>query len=189
MVKPSWSGLKPRKGQAVVVLDPGLSFGTGQHPTTAFCLEQLVSHRRRAEPQSLLDIGTGSGILAIAAAKLGYAPVHAFDYDPEAIRVAAANARRNRVADRIRFSRQDLARFPVHRARRYSVVCANLISSLLLAEGRRIVGVLAQDGVLLLAGILKGEFPAVQAAYEGLGLRLVASRAQREWRSGAFRLG
>ena len=56
IVKPSWSRLKPRKGQAVVVLDPGLSFGTGQHPTTAFCLEQLVRHRRRAEAQSLLDI-------------------------------------------------------------------------------------------------------------------------------------
>ena len=74
LLKPSWSRRRPRKGQAVVVLDPGLSFGTGRHPTTAFCLRQLVARRRRAEAQSCLDIGTGSGILAIAAAKLGYAP-------------------------------------------------------------------------------------------------------------------
>ena len=74
LLKPSWSRRRPRKGQAVVVLDPGLSFGTGRHPTTAFCLRQLVARRRRGEAQSCLDIGTGSGILAIAAAKLGYAP-------------------------------------------------------------------------------------------------------------------
>src|SRR5437867_4666504 len=70
LLKPSWSRRKPRKNQAVVVLDPGLSFGTGQHPTTRFCLQQLVTLRRKGKAQSFLDIGTGSGILAIAAAKL-----------------------------------------------------------------------------------------------------------------------
>jgi ribosomal protein L11 methyltransferase len=187
LVKPSWSRLKPRKGQAVVVLDPGLSFGTGQHPTTAFCLQQLVSRRGRAKPQSLLDIGTGSGILALAAAQLGYDPVHALDNDPEAIRVACANARHNGLASRIRFHRQDLARLSRRGVGKYSIICANLIASLLMAERGRILAQLAPSGILLLAGILKEEFPAVQAAYEGAGLRLVASRTQREWRSGAFR--
>ena len=102
LLKPSWSRRRPRKGQAVVVLDPGLSFGTGRHPTTAFCLRQLVAGRRPGEAQSCLDVGTGSGILAIAAAKLGYAPVDAFDFDPQAVRVARANARRNGVSARIR---------------------------------------------------------------------------------------
>jgi ribosomal protein L11 methyltransferase len=186
MVKPSWSRLRPRRGQAVIVLDPGLSFGTGQHPTTAFCLQQIVKCRRPAETQSLLDIGTGSGILAIAAAKLGYAPVHAFDLDPEAIRVASVNARQNGVARRIRFSRQDLARPSSQRGRRYSVVCANLISTLLVAERQRILSHLQTDGVLLVAGILKEEFSEVQASYEASGLHLAASRTQRGWRSGAF---
>jgi ribosomal protein L11 methyltransferase len=83
LVKPSWSKKRPRKNQAVVILDPGLSFGTGQHPTTSFCLNELVRGRKNGTAQSFLDIGTGSGILAIAAVKLGYAPVHAFDFDQE----------------------------------------------------------------------------------------------------------
>src|SRR5215469_13664560 len=92
LLKPSWSKKRPRKSQAVVVLDPGLSFGTGQHATTEFCLEEIVRNANPARSQSFLDIGTGSGILAIAATKLGYHPVHAFDFDPEAVRVARANA-------------------------------------------------------------------------------------------------
>ena len=129
LLKPSWSRRRPRKGQAVVVLDPGLSFGTGRHPTTAFCLRQLVARRRAGEAQSFLDIGTGSGILAIAAARLGYAPVDAFDYDPQSIRVARANARRNGVSARIRFWRQDVTRLPCPAPKKYFLVCANLDSS------------------------------------------------------------
>jgi ribosomal protein L11 methyltransferase len=186
LLKPSWSRRRLRKGQAVIVLDPGLSFGTGRHPTTAFCLRQLVARRRPGEAQSCLDIGTGSGILAIAAAKLGYAPVDAFDFDPQSIRVAHANARRNGVSARIRFRRQDLTRLPCRGARKYSLVCANLVSNLLLAERERILARLRPDGVLVVAGILKGEFAQVQRAFAGAGLRLMASRAENEWRSGAF---
>ena len=187
LVKPSWSRLKPRKGQAVVVLDPGLSFGTGQHPTTGFCLHQLVARHRKAERQSMLDIGTGSGILAIAAAKLGYTPVQAFDLDAQAVRIARGNARQNRLGRRIRFSRQDLTRCSNQRTRKYSIVCANLISSLLLSERKRILGYLQPGGVLVVAGILREEFAEVRAAYESAGFRLIASQIQREWRSGAFR--
>jgi len=76
LVKPTWSRRVPKKTQALVVLDPGLSFGTGQHATTRFCLEQLVALRDPQSAQSMLDVGTGSGILAIAAVKLGYQPVN-----------------------------------------------------------------------------------------------------------------
>jgi ribosomal protein L11 methyltransferase len=191
LLKPSWSRRCPREGQAVVVLDPGLSFGTGQHPTTAFCLRQLVASRRQGEAQSCLDIGTGSGILAIAAAKLGYKPVDALDYDPESIRVARANAQRNGVASQVRFARQDLTKLPRRSARKYSLVCANLVSNLLLAERERILARLRPDGVLTVAGILKAEFAPVQRAFETAGLRLKARRIQNEWCSGAFawRLG
>jgi ribosomal protein L11 methyltransferase len=186
LLKPSWSRRRPRKGQAVIVLDPGLSFGTGRHPTTAFCLRQLVASRRPGKAQSCLDIGTGSGILAIAAAKLGYAPVDAFDFDPQAISVARANARRNRVSAKVRFRRQDLTRRPCRSAQKYDLVCANLVSNLLLSEMKRILARLRQDGVLVVAGILRGEFAAVQRAFAAAGLRLMASRAEDEWRSGAF---
>jgi ribosomal protein L11 methyltransferase len=187
LIQPSWSRRRPAKGQALVVLDPGLSFGTGQHPTTAFCLRELVAHRRPGASQSLLDLGTGSGILAIAAAKLGYAPIQAIDYDADALEIARANARRNRVADRIDFRLEDIARLPRRGAPRHSVVCANLVANLLLSERQRLAAHLEPGGLLLLAGILASEFDAVRDAYEGARLRLASSRTDAEWRAGAFR--
>lgn len=186
LIKPSWSKRRPRQGQARVILDPGLSFGTGQHATTGFCLRELVARRIAGEKQSLLDVGTGSGILAIAAAKLRYSPVHAFDFDPDAVRVARANARRNHVLQKVRIRRQDITQLPARPARPYDVVCANLLSPLLIAERRRIAGLVQADGALVLAGILNAEFAQVQSAYEALGLKLSASRREREWRSGTF---
>jgi ribosomal protein L11 methyltransferase len=208
LVKPSWSKRKPRKNQAVVVLDPGLSFGTGQHPTTAFCLREIVRRKLRRkergrparefkarhhteEPsplQSFLDIGAGSGILAIAAAKLGCKPVHAFDFDANAIQIARVNARRNNVAGKIRFWRGDVSRLPLRPARKYDLICANLISDLLIANRRRIATQLNRGGTLVLAGILKSEFQKLQAAFEQLGLKPLSSKTEREWRSGSFRL-
>lgn len=186
LVKPSWGKQRPAKNQAVVVLDPGLSFGTGQHPTTSFCLRQIVRCRKPGAAQSFLDIGTGSGILAIAAAKLGYAPVHAFDFDPESVRVAQENALKNRLKNKIRLTRGDVTRLPLRPARQYDLICANLISNLLIAERWRIVSRLKRGGTLVLAGILAAEFGEVERAFAGLKLRRVAGRTENEWRSGAF---
>jgi len=186
LVKPSWIRRRPKRGQAVIILDPGLSFGTGQHPTTEFCLRELVNRRKASLPQSLLDIGTGSGILAIAAAKLGYAPVHAFDHDPQSVVVAKENGKTNHVATRIKLTRADLTKLPRHSARQYDIVCANLLANILIAERDRILARMDPDGVLVVAGILKVEFGEVQRAYEEAGLRLVAGKTQKEWRSGTF---
>jgi ribosomal protein L11 methyltransferase len=186
LIKPSWSRRKPKPGQSTMVLDPGLSFGTGHHATTSFCLEQLVRWRRAGETQSVLDIGTGSGILAIAAARLGYLPVHAFDFDPEAVKVANRNAQVNKVASLVRIKRQDLGRLPLRPVRQYDVICANLISTLLVAERIRIVNLLKPAGRLVIAGILKSEFVSVERAFNLLGLRTIKSKAKKEWRSGVL---
>ncbi len=186
LLKPSWVKQKPRKGQAVVILDPGLSFGTGHHATTGFCLKQLVATRKDGLKQSFLDIGTGSGILAIAAAKLGYAPVRCFDFDPESVRVAKANAAQNEVAQLVRPVRHDLTKLPLASATRYHVVCANLIFDLLIAERDRILSRLRPDGVLVLAGILQTQFAKVKRAYQQAGLKLIATEVDKEWQSGAF---
>jgi ribosomal protein L11 methyltransferase len=186
LVKPSWSKKPPRKNQAVVVLDPGLSFGTGQHPTTAFCLRALVRHRKNRPRWSFLDMGTGSGILAIAAAKLGYSPVYAFDFDPEAVRVACANARANGVQKKLRIARADVTKLPVHPARQYDLICANLITTLLISGRRRLVAQLNRGGTLVLAGILKPEFSQVQKVFAEFGLKLAARKTEKEWCSGSF---
>ncbi len=184
LVKPGWVRRRPRKGQAVVVLDPGLSFGTGNHPTTEFCLRALADFRRAEARQSFFDAGTGSGILAIAAAKLGYAPVRAIDFDAEAVRIAQENARRNRA--RIHLNRGDVTRLPVRSREKYDFICANLISNLLIAERRKLIARLAPQGELAVAGILKDEFAEVRRAFEKEKLRLVRSRVQGEWQSGLF---
>ncbi len=195
LVKPGWSKKKRRKNQAVVILNPGLSFGTGQHPTTAFCLREIARNSRlfrsrgslQKNGQSFLDMGTGSGILAISAAKLGYAPVHAFDFDPEAIRTARANIRMNGVLGKIQIVRRDVTKLPAKPKEKYNFICANLISGLLVSEGKHIVSQLNRGGILVLAGILKAEFPAVQRKYEELGLKLVSTKGEKEWQSGSFR--
>lgn len=184
LIKPSWSRRKAKAGQRVVVLDPGLSFGTGQHPTTRFCLEQIATFRNVRRPQSFLDVGTGSGILAIAAAKLGYAPVRAFDFDSTAMRIARANAGRNCVANRMRLACKDIARESVKR--QYDLVCANLLAELLLSQRDRLIGWVKPAGTLVMAGILKSQFRDIQDAYKIAGLRLIAHDVQKEWQSGAF---
>ncbi|HEV2319567.1 MAG TPA: 50S ribosomal protein L11 methyltransferase [Verrucomicrobiae bacterium] len=195
LVKPGWSKKKPRKNQALVVLDPGLSFGTGQHPTTSFCLSEIARHSPctrfgpgrgslRKNSPAFLDIGTGSGILAISAAKLGYSPVRALDFDAEAVRAARANARRNRV--NIRVVHGDAVHLPMTPKFRYHFICANLISGLLVSQRERIAAQLAQDGRLVLAGILKQEFSRVRRGYEELGLKMVSTRSEKEWQSGSF---
>ena len=186
LVKPSWSKKRTRKNQVVVILDPGLSFGTGQHPTTSFCLTELVLRHKNGTRQSFLDIGTGSGILAISATKLGYNPVHAFDFDPESVRVARENACKNRIDSRLKLTRNDVTKLPLKPARQYDLICANLISNLLIAEKRRIVNRLKPDGTLVLAGILAVEFAEVERAFAGLKIKLMASRVENEWCSGSF---
>ena len=186
LVKPSWSRRAPHRGQAVVVLDPGLSFGTGQHPTTAFCLRQVAAFRQPGQAQSMLDIGTGSGILAIAAVKLDYAPVQAFDFDPDAVRVAKENAQANGVRDALALEQRDVTRFPCRPGKKFDLVCANLLGDLLVAARPQITALVAPGGRLVLAGILRREFDEVQGSYTAAGWRLVAVRAEKEWKSGAF---
>jgi ribosomal protein L11 methyltransferase len=195
LVKPDWSKKRPRAGQAVVILNPGLSFGTGQHPTTLFCLKEMarnanqslrkkVSAKLRENCPSFLDIGTGSGILAIAAAKLGYQPVCAMDFDPQAVRIARANALANDV--KIRLFRGDVAKLPTRPRKRFNFICANLISGLLVKERKRITAQLKPGGVLAVAGILKSEFASVRCAFKELGLKLITTKSEKEWRSGSF---
>jgi ribosomal protein L11 methyltransferase len=188
LIKPSWSQRPAKDNQDVVILDPGLSFGTGQHPTTSFCLAEVARHVDFSSPRSFLDIGTGSGILAIAAAKLRYHPVTAFDFDPESVRIARANAVTNHVSRKIQLTQNEVRRLSLRPARRFDLVCANLISTLLIAERKRIASQLNQGGTLVLAGILKTEFAEVQHVYEERGLVLTRTIACKEWQSGAFRL-
>ena len=143
---------------AVVRLDPGLAFGTGTHPTTALCLTWLDAH---LEPGSrVLDYGCGSGILALAAAKLGAVSVECFDIDPQACIATRENAERNGIADRIRVvADEDELTAGV------DVLLANILSGTLCTLARRFADLVRAGGQLVLAGLLDGEVAEVTHAH------------------------
>lgn len=186
LVKPTWNRKKPAPGQALVLLDPGLSFGTGQHATTRFCLQELVDVRDPDRPQSLLDAGMGSGILALAGVALGFGPVEGFDFDADCVRTAVENAALNGMTSNVTFEQADVTRLPKRPKKKFDVVCANLMADLLIAEAPRLVTRVAPGGRLILAGILTTQFPAVEASFSALGWARLHDCVEREWKSGSF---
>ena len=187
LIKPSWNRRKPTKNQALIILDPGLSFGTGQHATTRFCLQEIERLHTQIDKPSMLDIGTGSGILAIASAKLGFKPIKAFDFDPDSVIVTRENAENNDVADLIELSRSDLTRLKLNSRTRYDIVCANLMHDLLKSCAETILNRVKPGGYLLLAGILKEQYPEVKKCFQKLGCQQLNTQEEKEWKSGSFR--
>ena len=180
VIRPSWEPYAPAPGEAVVTLDPGMSFGTGKHPTTRACLAFLDELARGDLARPVLDMGCGSGILAIAARKLGFAHVRGFDYDPDAVAVARENAALNGV--RIPFEPRDLAA----NLDQGAVVLANILGPVLIAHAAEVACAVLPGGALVASGILESLYPEVRAAFEAQGLREARSLLIGEWRTGLF---
>jgi ribosomal protein L11 methyltransferase len=188
VIRPSWETYTARPGDCVVEMDPGMSFGTGQHATTRACLVILDELSRGRRQGAFLDIGCGSGILAIAAAKLGWAPVAGFDVDPQAVRIARANARRNGVEAAVGFHAADLAGFAARG--QYDLVAANLLAPLLTEHAATVASAAAPGGRVLLSGMLAAQYPAVRRGYVPLGFREKRRLTLDGWTTGCLeRLG
>lgn len=170
-----WGAL--RDAGPALCIPAAMAFGTGEHATTAMCLRLLagVARGHRREPWEMLDLGTGSGILALAARLFGATRALGFDNDPHAVRTARENARFNGIA-RADFRRADLIR-SWHPERTWPVITANLFSGLLLALMPRLALALAPGGRLILSGILRAQADDVEAALEANGLQ--ASRRRK----------
>ena len=145
-------------GAVVVALDPGLAFGTGTHPSTALCLTWLDAHL--APGACVIDYGCGSGVLALAAAKLGAAQVHCFDIDPQALAAARANARANGVARQVQVHDR-----PDTLPAAADVLLANILSGPLCTLAPRFASLLRARGEVVLAGLMQHEVADVTAAY------------------------
>jgi len=163
-VHPPWTGAVPAE-RIGIVLDPGMAFGTGHHGSTRGCLVLLERALRGAPRARVLDLGTGSGILAIAAAKLGAAQVWAVDVDRDACAIAAENARLNGVAETIRVA-DELAAV----AGTFDIVLANLLGGILIELAAPIAARVRPGGVAIGAGLQLEEAPAVRSAWRGVGL-------------------
>lgn len=176
VIRPSWLPYTPAEGEVVVELDPGMAFGTGTHPTTWMCLLALED---RVRPGArVLDLGTGSGILAIAAARLGARRVLALDTDPQAVAVARENVHRNGVADRVRVARGSLAQA----VGRFDVAVVNILAQVLIEMADQgLARRLAPDGRLIAAGLLVGQEGDVREAFRRNGLTIVGRQQMEDW--------
>lgn len=173
LVRPSWSASSGPSDGVEIVLDPGMAFGTGLHPTTRQCLEAVG--RIALEGRSVLDVGTGSGILAVAAAKRGARPVVAVDTDPLAIRATVENARRNAATIEAREGSAADVEGP------FDVVLANLVADVLIAIARDLRARTRPGGTLVVAGIIHETEERVARALGELGLAVVDRDQRDDW--------
>ena len=185
VIKPSWKEYHPRGGEVIIELDPGMAFGTGTHPSTSMCLKAIDELDRllaSARGLKLLDVGTGSGILAIAAAKLGFAEVVAIDVDQVAVRVAQKNAELNGVAGRVALSNTPLRQLDGE----YPVVVANILPHVLTYFKQQLIERLAPGGFLILSGIILEKAADVIEAFEA-ALELHKEFREENWSCLVFR--
>ena len=182
VVRPPWETVSPAPGQKVLTLDPGIAFGTGQHPTTRACLDAIDALAAENADRTFLDVGCGSGILSIAAALEGFRDVRGFDNDPDAVRNANENAEANGLG--ALFSDGDLS--VPGTAAPADVVAANVLAPVLVRFAREVGALVNPGGRLILSGILDEQYEEVRAAYAALGFAEVSNRLIGEWRTGLF---
>ena len=179
VIRPTWRRHRATGDEVVLALDPGMAFGTGLHPTTRLCLAALerLADRGAIAGRRVLDVGCGSGILAIAGVRLGATSALGLDTDPLAIEATTSNARRNRIGNRIRAREGSLPSGEVP----FEIVLANLIASLLVRIAGDLQAELAPGGTLLASGIFADREGEVRDAFEAAGLRLTDRLAEGDW--------
>ena len=176
LVKPTWEPYVPDEGDLIIELDPGMAFGTGTHETTNMCMRLLEKHL--AEGMRVMDVGTGSGILAIAAAKLGAGEVLAIDIDPDAVKVAGENVALNKEQARVRVAAGDLvsgAAMPC------DLAVANIVADAICMLAGPLTRHLTRGGLLVCSGIIREREPDVLDAARAAGYRVADRLEQGEW--------
>ncbi len=181
VIRPSWREYTPKDNEVVLTLDPGMAFGTGLHPTTRMCLEQV--EQRVAPPgMRVLDVGTGSGILAIAATKLGAESVYAIDNSSVAVESTLANAEMNGLSKRIQVVLGLLDDAEAMRmAGQYDFVIANIIAHIIGSIAPQLAQVVSSTGVLVVSGIIEARRSDAEGPLLAAGLELVEQVMIDDW--------
>ena len=175
VIRPEWLDYTPREGEVVVTLDPGIAFGTGHHPTTRLCLAVLEAQVRPGA--RVLDVGTGSGILAAAAGALGAGDVAATDTDPQAVRSARRAARMNGLQRRVRIQRGSLPQLDEP----FDIVVMNITAKVIAALLPRIPERLTASGAVVISGVLEEQRTGVAEAAQSAGLAVVEEFRDGDW--------
>lgn len=178
VISPSWEEYTPSQEEIVLTLDPGMAFGTGSHGTTLLCLEAIVEIFDRDEAlNSLLDVGTGSGILAMGAAALGTPKVVACDIDPLACEVATENCRINGLAEKVEITTDLLDKIPGQ----YDVVVANILAEENLRLADQLIARMAPRGYLFVSGILEEKENLVYEGFSQQPIRYLKTTRRDGW--------
>jgi len=181
IVKPAWEEYRTEAGQIVIEIEPGMAFGTGQHATTRLC---LVAIERLLRPgMAVLDLGTGSGILAIAAAKLGASPVLALDVSPTSVAVARANIEANALSHLIAVEEGTLPQSGGVWEASFDLVAANVIADVIEDLSPYLVRSLKANGFLIAGGIIRDRLDGIVGKLEEAGVRVIDTLAEGEWRA------
>ena len=180
IIKPTWERFSSAGRDIVIEIDPGMAFGTGQHPSTRMCLEaidELLLTERPLGPWRVLDVGTGTGILGIACAKLGAGRVLCMDNDEQATEIARENVRINRVEDRVTVSGRDIAELtePFH------LIVANLTAKILIELYPHLVRLVSPGGYLVISGIIEQNKPDIEARFLSDSFPIHHLLNEKEW--------
>jgi len=178
VIAPTWEEYRPQPGEAVITMDPGMAFGTGHHATTSLSLELLHRTLNIGSAMHVLDVGTGTGILGMAALLFGAKSCLGLDNDPEAVSAAVENVRRNHLDDRMQVSLQPLG----EQTGCYQVVVANIVHDVLLDLAPDLTRLTDGGGYLILSGILAGEQVAsIENHFSARGFTLLDRQTRQEW--------
>ena len=177
VIVPAWEKYTPAEGELIVRMDPGMAFGTGTHETTRLVIKLLESYTK--EGCRMLDVGTGSGILAICASKLGAGECRAYDIDPMAVRVANENIKDSGLSN-ITCEVSDLLRH-VDKSRPYDLICANIVADIIIRMTPDVGELMHKDTVLLASGIILERSQDVVECFEAHGFRIVERLEENGW--------
>jgi ribosomal protein L11 methyltransferase len=179
LIRPIWIELETQPNDIEIALDPGMAFGTGTHPTTQLCLAALED---LVQPGALaLDLGCGSGILSIAAAKLGAKSILALDNDPIAVTATAENARQNGVSDKVVAQVGSLENI-ISSARRFDIIAVNILARIIIEMcGEKLGQTVRPGGLAIFSGIIEDQADDVETALRQTGLEPYARRKQGDW--------
>ena len=177
VIVPAWEKYTPAEGELIVRMDPGMAFGTGTHETTRLVIQLLETYTK--EGCRMLDVGTGSGILAICASKLGAGECRAYDIDPMAVRVANENIKDSGLPN-ITCEVSDLLR-QVDRSKKYDLICANIVADIIIRMTPDVGELMHENTVLLASGIIKERSEDVIECFEKNGFRIVEQLVDNGW--------
>ena len=180
VVKPTWREYEPEEDELVIELDPGRAFGTGSHPTTSLCLKIMEENIKPGN--TVIDVGTGSGILMIAAEKLGATDIYGTDIDELAVEATKENLELNKISENTaQVFLGDL--ISVVQDKQFDVVVANILADVILLLLKDIFKVVKKDGLIIFSGIIEDKLPEIVKQVEEKGLEILEIKRDKEWRA------